>query len=522
MSSTHLTLIMRLSLISLFVVAPLPVNAATDEPAAAPASKQISSASKSYPGNNAKFAAQLLSEASLLATQQQYDLAIRTYVDSYLANWRNSEHGRVCSSQLTALASKLDSVRGLQANRLALFCDHSNRSAKFEYSRLSRGRADIPVELEKSADACLKNGDKFGALVDYSNSLEKANNPDVRKKFQQVLNDCGFASWPLSWSAETTVNYGPYMQVLQSWLRAAWLMGIYHSPSSYRVGATWKIGKNGELSCLKIQKSSGNAKLDTAALNTVRLVAPFRKPPKNNEKFIDIDFVFDYNNLSLDGSSSSKDVDSLKTMMTRAKAATAAGNYSESCNILKMAEASSTRKTMALIQGKLVDALLMQASLPTVSEKESLALVRQAYRREPDNPEVLSKLEEGIRAAGKDPNSFEDRATMGDGYFAEREYESAAVEYKAAAALQNGPSIQAKLAAAELRVKALKNLERWNGFAAQNPHSIDAQLSIGLACKDLGEQEQAIAAYRKVLELDPQNLSAKKAIAELSEPEEKK
>ena len=522
MSSTFLRLIIRLSLTFLFVVAALPVNAATDEPAAVPASKQASRPCKTYPGNNAKLAGQLLSKANLLATQQQYDLAIRTYVDSYLADWRSAKHGEICSSQLAALASRLDPVRGLQAYRMALFCDHYNRGAIFAHGRLMGGGADNPVELEKTGDACLKNGDRFGALVEYSQCMEKANNADVRRKFKQVLGDCGFASWPLSWSSESAVSYGAYMQIMQAWLRAAWVMDVHDSPSSYRVDAMWKIGKNGELSGLKILKSSGTATLDTAALDTVRLVAPFRKPPESNEKFIDIEFVFDYNNLAKDGRSRSNRDGYLKTLMTQAKAATEAGNYSESCKILKTAEASATGKTMAFVQGKLVDALLLQASLPTVSSKEALELARQAYRREADNPNVLSKLEQGIRATGKDPNSFDDRVTMGDGCLAERDFESAAVEYKAAAALQNEPPIQVKLAAAESKVKALKNLERWKGFAAENPKVIEAQMSIGLACKDLGEQEQAITAYRKVLELDPQNASAKKALAELSEQQERK
>ncbi len=515
MRCKHFTPKVLLSLACLIATEVVPCGASTDKSKVVEASVKIKTTS--VPGNDAKSAEKLFSRANLLAAQQQYDQAIKTYVDSYLANWHNPKQGEKCSSQLVALAGKLDPERSLHAYRMAVFCHRLNRSAVAGHGALLRGDADNPVELEKLADACLAKGDRFGALVEYSASIERANNAEVRKKYKKVLSECGLPTWPLQWSENSTLNYAPFMQVMQSWIRAAWQMDEISNPSSYRVRLSWTVGQNGELSDLKVDKSSGNANLDAVALNAVRLAAPYRKPPKSAVEKIDVEFTFDYNYSA--ESHRTNGVSPYRATIIKAKTAMEAGKFSEAAHILEEAEQSASGQMMALIQGKLVDALLMQASLPTVSARDALQLIRQAYRREPDNPEVLAKLHEAIKAIGKDPNSFQDRVTMGDECMESREFESAAAEYKAAVALQDGPEIRTKLSAAESKVKALKNLERWKVFAAKNPKSIDAQLTIGRSCKDLGDKEQAIAAYKKVLELDPLNVSAKGAIDELSPPQ---
>ena len=152
--------------------------------------EKTKSASNKYPGNDSKLAQQLFTKANQLVSQEEYDEAIPTYVESYLANWHNAKHGERCASQLVVLSSKLDREQRLRACRLALFCNHHDRKACLYHGNLARD-PDNPVALEKTADELVAKGDRFGALVDYSASMEKANNAEVRKKFKNLLSEVG-------------------------------------------------------------------------------------------------------------------------------------------------------------------------------------------------------------------------------------------------------------------------------------------------------------------------------------------
>jgi TonB family protein len=65
---------------------------------------------------------------------------------------------------------------------------------------------------------------------------------------------------------------------------------------SKRVVLLFKIAKDGRLLSCSVFKSSGLPNADNAALNAVKLAAPFRPlPPEYKGQNIDIQFTFDYN-----------------------------------------------------------------------------------------------------------------------------------------------------------------------------------------------------------------------------------
>ena len=57
----------------------------------------------------------------------------------------------------------------------------------------------------------------------------------------------------------------------------------------------FKVGQNGELSNLHLDRSSGSAAADAAALKAVGNAAPFRPLPEGSPASVDIQFTFDYN-----------------------------------------------------------------------------------------------------------------------------------------------------------------------------------------------------------------------------------
>lgn len=89
-------------------------------------------------------------------------------------------------------------------------------------------------------------------------------------------------------------DFGPYMRELQRRIKMHW--DPPKGNESKRVVLLFKIAKDGRLLSCSVFKSSGLQNADNAALNAVKLAAPFRPlPPEFKGQSIDIQFTFDYN-----------------------------------------------------------------------------------------------------------------------------------------------------------------------------------------------------------------------------------
>lgn len=89
-------------------------------------------------------------------------------------------------------------------------------------------------------------------------------------------------------------DFGPYMRELQRKIKYNW-----HPPKgneSRKVVLLFKIAKNGSLLSCRVYRSSGLPSADQAALNAVKMTAPFGPLPADYKgSNIDIQFTFDYN-----------------------------------------------------------------------------------------------------------------------------------------------------------------------------------------------------------------------------------
>lgn len=89
-------------------------------------------------------------------------------------------------------------------------------------------------------------------------------------------------------------DFGPYMRDLQRRIKMNW--DPPKGNESKRVVLLFKIAKDGRLLSVSVFKSSGIPNADRAALNAVKLTAPFRPLPGDYRgSSIDIQFTFDYN-----------------------------------------------------------------------------------------------------------------------------------------------------------------------------------------------------------------------------------
>ena len=101
-----------------------------------------------------------------------------------------------------------------------------------------------------------------------------------------------------------TVDFGPYMADLERHIKRCW-----HSPISVidrRAVVRFKISANGQISDLRLAKSSGQADLDQSCLKAIKDAAPMRGLPIGAADPVDIEFTFNYRQIHGGGSGTFK------------------------------------------------------------------------------------------------------------------------------------------------------------------------------------------------------------------------
>jgi len=94
-------------------------------------------------------------------------------------------------------------------------------------------------------------------------------------------------------AAQADVDFGPYMADLQRRIKRAWFPP--KGEESKRVVVIFKVMKDGSLSNLRLDHSSGVKIADEAALRAVENASPFKPLPAGSSDNVDIQFTFDYN-----------------------------------------------------------------------------------------------------------------------------------------------------------------------------------------------------------------------------------
>jgi TolA protein len=89
------------------------------------------------------------------------------------------------------------------------------------------------------------------------------------------------------------VDFGAYMAMLQRRIKQYWFPP--RDMGSKQVIVVFKINPGGHLLNLRLDRPSGSAAADNAALKAVENAAPFPHLPEGAEEAVDIQFTFEYN-----------------------------------------------------------------------------------------------------------------------------------------------------------------------------------------------------------------------------------
>lgn len=88
-------------------------------------------------------------------------------------------------------------------------------------------------------------------------------------------------------------DFSRFMADLQRRIKQVWFPP--KAPASANCVIIFNVHLNGEMSGLRVQRSSGIAAYDHAALKAVENAAPFRPLPEGAKEAVDVQFTFDYN-----------------------------------------------------------------------------------------------------------------------------------------------------------------------------------------------------------------------------------
>lgn len=146
------------------------------------------------------------------------------------------------------------------------------------------------------------NADFVGAILEYWQALKLKDDPAVRAKLgdaHRALDEIDKAQGEpdrhkgLPTADQAIVDFGPYMADVRRRIKRAWFPPNGHQAD--RVVVVFKIQKDGAMSNLRLDHSSGVAISDQAAQEAVLHASPFRPLPLGASDDIDIQFTFDYN-----------------------------------------------------------------------------------------------------------------------------------------------------------------------------------------------------------------------------------
>ncbi len=150
------------------------------------------------------------------------------------------------------------------------------------------------------ADKAQTEGDFAGAIVEYKAALSLRDDADAKKKLALVTIPDDWKKWLSDEnkkedgkSANADIDFGPYMADLQKRIKRSWFPP--RGNETKKVVTMFKVHSDGLISDIKLDKSSGMAAADEAALDAVRNASPFRPLPKGAPDVVDIQFTFDYN-----------------------------------------------------------------------------------------------------------------------------------------------------------------------------------------------------------------------------------
>lgn len=308
---------------------------------------------------------------------------------------------------------------------------------------------------------------------------------------------------------EPSVDFGPYMKELQRRIKRHWFPP--KGDESKRVVVFFHVSKGGQLSGLRLLRTSGVPQADQKAIEAVAVTAPFDAlPAQCTEKVVDIEFTFDYN---ANGNSARIDDDSpgatasaitaeeriTDGLLEKAKVLEQKKHLPEALSAIEQALRVDPYCDEAMIRGS----QYLTASVNTdLSNATAIGILHRALTWDPDNKQAARLLNARLSALGIDPHSFDKVAEYARTLANEGEFDAAIYEMSAALKIKPDDKARAELASMYNKRIAADLIKRWTS-ALEKVSNAENHCGLGSAFALAGELDKARQEYRKALQVDP-------------------
>ncbi len=131
------------------------------------------------------------------------------------------------------------------------------------------------------------------ATANSANSANSASETAAGQAGQQATTAGSGGTGTASPSDTQEADFGPYLADLQKRIKKSWFPP--RGNESKRITVKFKIHKDGDITGVKLEKSSGFSLADDAALEAVEKAAPLPPLPPGADSELVIKFTFDYN-----------------------------------------------------------------------------------------------------------------------------------------------------------------------------------------------------------------------------------
>lgn len=321
-----------------------------------------------FSANPAPEAVSLNNDGVKALNQKDYDTAIEKFKQSLQKSpgYKYAHDNLAIAYNNVGISVPDDHEKSLKAFHMSMWLNPANKTTQANLNGAIKFAGKNPKSFEDRvalADQAVKDNDFAAAIVEYTQALSIRDDANVRKKLADV-------KIPSEWQAATVapaiaaadVDFGPYMADMQRRVKRAWFPP--KGNESKRVVMLWKIKKDGTVTDVKVDKSSGVKPADEAAVTAVKNASPFRPLPTGSPDVVDIQFTFDYNvfnnsgtpdeaRLKQDIADAQKEGDNLKL----ARALVQLGNYYDGSQTPDQAT-SIYKRALELLTNKVEDRML--------------------------------------------------------------------------------------------------------------------------------------------------------------------
>ena len=304
---------------------------------------------------------------------------------------------------------------------------------------------------------------------------------------------------------ENFIDLGPFMVQMQKKISKNW-----HPPKVLKsVTIKWQVLPSGQITGLRVDKSSGDPANDKAALDSVALSAPFEPLPAGVPP-MPIQYVFE---------------DQIRSGMEQISVS----DRNASINLSNSAIDLTNNKEYEQALDKLDFAFEKDPKNPSISHvlrniaayvnddtPDKVHLLYRILALDPQQHGAIEKLRILHRASGIDPDSVSQRMELGESLLKKWDAEGALVEFTSANSIKPNSCPQEKIVEVYRVLAGQRMARKWLVYAKIRK-DVETLCGLGRSYQLAGDYEKSEDYYKQALALDQTSDMAKNLKAKLEE-----